>query len=1295
MMKMLSNRIPKLKFLSRIGIVAGLIAGLMFVSMFGSIASASISIGDDVKVTTNLNVRTGPGTGHPEIIDPDYPGYAPTGTMGITLSGPSSANGYTWWEVDYGPGLYSGWSVEGGLEKVQTAIDLTVISVNAPTSAEPGGYIAISWTVKNQGDAPSGSFYNRVSLATAPYGTDISLGNFPMNSIASGSSLSDDQVPKIPETISPRYYYVTVFTDAFQSITESNEYNNINKATYQIHITGCECTSGLCCDGCNFRLSSYVCDSQYQTEYGCPWGTECGDDVGVRYKERYCSGSSSSCSGSISSWGSWQVADYCGDTETCSPRDSTCNYDSSCEGCSARECEYNSQCYSSGTCHPSISKQKCSNGNWINSCGDENCNCGENSGNCPSDCCTPHYTYNCYNNDVYWYDSCGNREDKKEECESDSCGSWGSNYCGTDGNVYHSITCHDRGCSGLSCFDNTYTEEVKVQDCNDGNACTSDSCSGGSCVYTPITSCTSGDGCCPSGCNSINDNDCSVNCGNGICESGENCGNCLADCSCPSGEICCSGSCTTPPCSLNSDCNDYNSCTTDICNSAGTCSASCSNTQIVSCINNDGCCPSGCNSINDNDCSVNCGNGICESGENCGNCLVDCPCPSGEICCSGSCTTPPCSLNSDCNDYNSCTTDICNSAGTCSASCSNTQIVSCINNDGCCPSGCNSINDNDCSVNCGNGICESGENCGNCLVDCPCPSGEICCSGSCTTPPCSLNSDCNDYNSCTTDICNSAGTCSASCSNNPITSCINNDGCCPSGCDSINDNDCSVDCGNGVCDSGENCDNCLADCPCLSGQSCISGNCTTTCTNECSPSGTKTCTDLTHYKTCGDYDYDSCLEWSSVYSCPPGQTCDGGSCQVNQRNNDVFWLANVILSEASVGNREERTAVGWTVLNRLSNGEYGKNVEQVAKGEGKRNGGYSYNQGPESSSKEQEWLNNQDSYTKNAWLTIYKPLARELWNGRNKTYNDPTRGATHFFSPKSMEKEHGYGPYKIPGTGKKAYIPYWALPKGYTKKSPPPLDWEITDFYKTIDNMEWVSGIKNVGNWFFMFYRPISMSSSKTPTPIPTGSISSQDQDIQIGDLGSRAANLAEQVIGAPYLGDGYNWGGKGWNWNPNGGWKWNEGRFVEPNGIKSGYYYYHSVDGKVKFEKGLDCSGLVFWAYGKTLGLDYYKATQEIGEGANTQYNKFHNPTITKDNLKPGDLLFFTSHVGMYVGDDRVVHSNLNKGKVVEEPLEDVLKVGGFKGYGRVKQPTQNPIKGVLETIGNIIDKILSKFGF
>ena len=71
-------------------VIAVVLACSVLLSTFGAFpsivtAASKFNIGDNVEVTTNLNVRTGPGTGYPEITDPDYPGYAPTGTKGTIL----------------------------------------------------------------------------------------------------------------------------------------------------------------------------------------------------------------------------------------------------------------------------------------------------------------------------------------------------------------------------------------------------------------------------------------------------------------------------------------------------------------------------------------------------------------------------------------------------------------------------------------------------------------------------------------------------------------------------------------------------------------------------------------------------------------------------------------------------------------------------------------------------------------------------------------------------------------------------------------------------------------------------------------------------------------------------------------------------------------------------------------------------------------------------------------------------------------------------------------------------------
>lgn len=125
-------------------------------------------------------------------------------------------------------------------------------------------------------------------------------------------------------------------------------------------------------------------------------------------------------------------------------------------------------------------------------------------------------------------------------------------------------------------------------DCDDGNACTRDTLEGvasectATCVHSEITACAAGDGCCPAGCDSLEDSDCSASCGNDSLEEGETC---------------------DPPSSCPQSCDDSDSCTDDLLTgSAENCSAACSHRPVTACKGGDGCCPPGCGITTDNDC---------------------------------------------------------------------------------------------------------------------------------------------------------------------------------------------------------------------------------------------------------------------------------------------------------------------------------------------------------------------------------------------------------------------------------------------------------------------------------------------------------------------------------------------------------------------------------------------------------------------------------------------------------------------------------------------------------------------
>ena len=114
--------------------------------------------------------------------------------------------------------------------------DLTVTRVSAPSSAQAGATIPISFTVVNQGKVTSEAFTTRVFLAITPYGTTMPLWQFKISSLNGGGSKPTTGDITIPSDLPSGDYYVTVYADAFRDIAESREDNNINKASDQIHI---------------------------------------------------------------------------------------------------------------------------------------------------------------------------------------------------------------------------------------------------------------------------------------------------------------------------------------------------------------------------------------------------------------------------------------------------------------------------------------------------------------------------------------------------------------------------------------------------------------------------------------------------------------------------------------------------------------------------------------------------------------------------------------------------------------------------------------------------------------------------------------------------------------------------------------------------------------------------------------------------------------------------------------------------------------------------------------------------
>ncbi len=96
----------------------------------------------------------------------------------------------------------------------------------------------------------------------------------------------------------------------------------------------------------------------------------------------------------------------------------------------------------------------------------------------------------------------------------------------------------------------------------------------------------------------------------------------------------------------------------------------------------------------------------------------------------------------------------------------------------------------------------------------------------------------------------------------------------------------------------------------------------------------------------------------------------------------------------------------------------------------------------------------------------------------------------------------------------------------------------------------------------------------------------------------------------------------------------------------------------------GVDCSGFVLQVYQRSLSIDLPRNSEKQMEFCRK---------IEKDELSPGDLVFFTvrggdrvGHVGIYIGNGNMVHSSSSKGVIIT-PLDNPYFEKNYFSSGRV----------------------------
>lgn len=111
----------------------------------------------------------------------------------------------------------------------------------------------------------------------------------------------------------------------------------------------------------------------------------------------------------------------------------------------------------------------------------------------------------------------------------------------------------------------------------------------------------------------------------------------------------------------------------------------------------------------------------------------------------------------------------------------------------------------------------------------------------------------------------------------------------------------------------------------------------------------------------------------------------------------------------------------------------------------------------------------------------------------------------------------------------------------------------------------------------------------------------------------------------------------------------------------------YDYVYGGKSPETGFDCSGFVYYVY-KQFGYTIYP-------GADNQWYSLSDTVIPRDQLVPGDLVFFSSngtpdgitHVGLYIGDGKMIHASTPSTGVIITDLSEPYYVRRYLGGKRV----------------------------
>jgi cell wall-associated NlpC family hydrolase len=107
--------------------------------------------------------------------------------------------------------------------------------------------------------------------------------------------------------------------------------------------------------------------------------------------------------------------------------------------------------------------------------------------------------------------------------------------------------------------------------------------------------------------------------------------------------------------------------------------------------------------------------------------------------------------------------------------------------------------------------------------------------------------------------------------------------------------------------------------------------------------------------------------------------------------------------------------------------------------------------------------------------------------------------------------------------------------------------------------------------------------------------------------------------------------------------------------------------------DDGFDCSGFTRHVFEMSLGLVLPRRAEQQAKDASLA-------SVARDELKPGDLVFFNtmkrtfSHVGIYIGDGKFIHSPRSGSEVRIEDMREAYWAKRYNGARRADQATAAP---------------------